>query len=268
MNPSTAASGERPLENRHALVTGGGKGIGAAVAAALAGAGAKLTLVGRHRETLEETAAGLRQATGAPVAVETADVTDEASIARAVEAARQAQGPIHILVNNAGQAASQLLVKTDLELWNRLLAVNLTGTFLATRAALPDMVAAGWGRVVNVASIAGLVGAPYITAYCASKHGVVGLTRALAAEVATKGITVNAVCPGYTETDMVLQAVSTIMAKTGRSEADARADLAKGNPQGRILTVEEVAGAVLYCCLPSSAGFNGQTLALNGGQVG
>ena len=203
------AIGERPLENRHALVTGGGKGIGAGVAAALAGAGAKLSLVGRNRETLEETAAGLRQTTGAPVAVETADVTDEASIGQAVEAARQAQGPIHILINNAGQAASQVLVKTDLELWNRMLAVNLTGTFLATRAALPDMLAAGWGRVVNVASIAGLTGAPYITAYCASKHGVVGLTRALAAEVATRGITVNAVCPGYTETGMVLQVVST-----------------------------------------------------------
>jgi anthraniloyl-CoA monooxygenase len=195
------------------------------------------------------------------------DVADPQSVERAFAEAARRHGPAAILVNNAGQADSAPFAKTSLELWRRMLDVNLTGTFLCTQAVLPGMLAARFGRIVNIASVAGLAGYPYVTAYCASKHGVVGLTRALAAELAREPITVNAVCPGYTETDLVKKAVANIVARSGQSEAQARAYLASGNPQGRMLQPAEVADAVMRLCLPSSGAVTGQAIVLPEGQV-
>ncbi len=247
-----------PLAGKHALVTGGGRGIGLGVARALLGAGARVTIAGRDLAQLEVAAREL----GA-VNCLALDVTDGA----AVEAAFARCGQIDILVNNAGQAASTPFLKTDAATWQRMIDVNLGGTFHCTQAALPGMLAANWGRIVNVASTAGLVGYRYVAAYCAAKHGVIGLTRALALEVATKGVTVNAVCPGFTDTDIVRDAVRNIVAKTGRSEEQARAELAAGNPQQRLVTIEEVAGAVLWLCMPQSGSMNGQAIAVAGGEV-
>ncbi len=253
------------LSGQHAIVTGGGRGIGAAVAAALAQAGGRVTLMGRTREVLVAQAAKLKSMAGVQ-AIEV-DVAEPASVQRAFAEAEQEFGPAAILINNAGQAASAPIGKTDMALWQRMLGVNLTGTFLCSQAALPGMLAAGYGRIVNVASIAGLAGAAYITAYCAAKHGVVGLTRSLALELARKNITVNAVCPGYTDTDMVSAAVANIAAKTGRSAEEAKAELARRNPQGRLIQPQEVANAVLWLCLPGSEAVTGQAISISGGEV-
>jgi len=243
------------LDGKHALVTGGSRGIGLAVAQALRQTGARVTITGRDRDSLDAC-----QFDGDRLQM---DVADPAS----VEAAFAAAGRVDILVNNAGQAASSPFHRTDAETWQRMIDVNLSGTFHCTRAALPGMVEAGWGRVVNVASTAGLTGYRYVAAYCAAKHGVIGLTRALALEMATRGVTVNAVCPGFTETDIVKDAVNNIMARTGRTEEQARAELAAGNPQQRLIQPEEVASAVLWLCLPASASMNGQAIAVAGGEV-
>jgi NAD(P)-dependent dehydrogenase (short-subunit alcohol dehydrogenase family) len=254
-----------PLAGRHAVVTGAGRGIGAAIAAALAAQGARLTLLGRTRAALAETAAQLAAQGATHIA--TCDVADEQQVAQAIEGARRDLGPIDILVNNAGQAASAPFLKTDTALWQSMLAVNLTGTFLCTRACLPDMIARGHGRIVNIASVAGLTGHPYISAYCASKHGVIGLTRALASELAPKDITVNAVCPGYTDTDMVRAAVANIRAKTGRSEAEAIAAVTERNPQRRLVSPAEIAATVLWLVLPGAESVTGQSITLAGGEI-
>jgi NAD(P)-dependent dehydrogenase (short-subunit alcohol dehydrogenase family) len=253
------------LADRHATVTGGGRGIGAAIAAALAAEGATVSVLGRDAARL----AAQVDALGGPgraqaVAV---DVTDETSVKAAFAAVRERFGRVDILVNNAGQAESAPLAKTDLARWQRMLAVNLTGTFLCTREALPEMTGRGAGRIVNVASTAGLVGYAYVAAYCAAKHGVVGLTRAAALECAKTGVTVNAVCPGYTETDMVAGAVANIVAKTGKSASEARAALVARNPQGRMVQPAEVAAAVVWLCLPAAASVTGQAIAVAGGEV-
>src|SRR5262245_56214579 len=217
----------RALAAQHAVVTGGGRGIGAAIAAALAGEGATVSVLGRDAARLAaqvESLGGKTRAQGVAV-----DVTDEASVRSAFAAVRTRFGRVDILVNNAGQAESAPLARTDLALWQRMLAVNLTGVFLCTREVLPEMATRGTGRIVNVASTAGLVGYAYVAAYCAAKHGVVGLTRATALECAKKGVTVNAVCPGYTETDMVGAAVANIIAKTGKTESEVRAALVASN---------------------------------------
>ncbi len=266
------------LAGRHALVTGGGSGIGAAIAAALLAQGAAVTIVGRDAGRLQAAcealaaghvsppgAAGTAQA-GA-VHAQVADIASGDSVREAFTCASDRLGPIAILVNNAGQAGSAPFLRTDEALWQRMLAVNLTGTFLCSQAALPDMLAAGWGRIVNVASTAGQVGYPYVAAYCASKHGVIGLTRSLALEVARKGVTVNAVCPGYTETDIVRETVANIVAKTGRTEAEAMGELVKGNPQGRLVQPHEVANAVLWLCAPGSEAITGQAISVSGGEV-
>jgi NAD(P)-dependent dehydrogenase (short-subunit alcohol dehydrogenase family) len=250
------------LDGRHAVVTGGGRGIGAAVAGALADAGAKITLMGRSEAPLREKAQTLPSAQAVRC-----DVTDEAGVAAAFAEATRAFGPAAILVNNAGAAASAPLLSTSLGLFRSMLEVNLIGTFLCSRAALPDMLEAGFGRIVNIASVAGLKGAAYVSAYCAAKHGVIGLTRALALETATKGITVNAVCPSYTDTDMARAAIANIVDKTGRSAKQAETELVKKNPQGRLIRPEEVAAAVLWLCGPGTDAITGQAIALAGGEV-
>lgn len=251
------------LSGRHALVTGGGSGIGAAIALALANSGARITVLGRSAARAEALAASLP---GGAQAV-AADVTDAEAVAAAVQKAVAGFGTVDILINNAGQASSAPLAKTDLELWQRMIAVNLTGSFLCLRAVLPGMLERQWGRIVNVASTAGLVGYRYTAAYCAAKHGVIGLTRSAALEVASRGVTVNAVCPGFTETDMLQTSIDNIVAKTGRTPEQARAELARGNPQNRLVQPEEVANAVLWLCGNGSASINGQSIAVCGGEV-
>ena len=255
---------KKPLEGRHALVTGAARGIGAEIARALAAEGARLSLLGRRRDALQQLADALP---GTGHAVVVADVADAESVTAAFAQARAALGPIAILVNNAGQAESAPFHKTSLALWQRMLGVNLTGSFLCAQAALPDMLQAGWGRIVNIASTAGQKGYPYVSAYVAAKHGVVGLTRALALEVASKGVTVNAVCPGYTDTDILRDSIANVVAKTGRSEEEALAEFSAGNPQRRVVQPAEVADAVRWLCGAAAASINGQSISVSGGEV-
>jgi NAD(P)-dependent dehydrogenase (short-subunit alcohol dehydrogenase family) len=246
------------LDGRVALVTGAGSGIGAAIAAELDAAGAELVLVGRERARLDRRAATLRRAR-----VETCDVTDEA----AVEALAEAVGPVGVLVCNAGAAEAAPLARTDLALWRRLIDVNATGTFLLCRAFVPGMVDAGHGRVVAVASTAGERGYAYVSAYCAAKHAVVGLVRALGQELAATGVTMNAVCPGYTETPLLDRSIAGIVAATGRDEEAARRALLRDNPQGRFVRPEEVASAVAWLCLDAQAAVTGRTITVAGAEV-
>lgn len=259
-------NGALPLAGRHALVTGAGRGIGAAIAQRLAQEGATLTLLGRRREALEQLAQALPAA--AQVRVLACDVADAAAVAQAWRVLEEAGADgVDILVNNAGQAASAPLARTSDDLWQRMLAVNLSGTFHCTRAALPAMLGAGWGRIVNVASTAAQRGYAYVAAYAAAKHGVLGLTRSLALEVAAKGITVNAVCPGFTDTELLRQSVANIVATTGRDAEAACAELMRHNPQGRLVQPEEVADAVAWLCRPAAHSINGQAISVSGGEV-
>ncbi len=256
---------------RHALVTGAGSGIGAAIALALARQGCRLTLAGRRQEALQAQAEHLRQAVpDLAVVLATLDVTDPHSVQAGVALAQQSLGPINILINNAGQAQSQPFLRTDPELWQHTLAVNLSGPYHMTQAVLPAMLEAAAsgtpGRIVMVASTAGLMGYPYVSAYAAAKHGVIGLTRSLALELARKNITVNAVCPGYTETDIVEQAVHNIVAKTGQTPAQARQTLASRNPMQRMVQPAEVAHTVAWLCQHGSDAINGQAIAVDGGE--
>ncbi len=258
--------------SRHALVTGAGSGIGAAVALALARAGHRLTLCGRSHEKLQAQAEALRaQVPDAALLIAPMDVADAASVQAALAQAQSRFGPVHTLINNAGQAQSAPFARTDAQLWQRMLDVNLSGTFHVTQAVLPGMLDAAAqgepGRIINIASTAGLQGYAYVSAYVAAKHGVVGLTKALALELARKNITVNALCPGYTETEIVQDAVRNIVAKTGQSEAQARQALAASNPQQRLVQPEEVAQSVLWLCGTGSGAINGQAIAIDGGEI-
>ncbi|MBK6403049.1 MAG: SDR family oxidoreductase [Rhodocyclaceae bacterium] len=253
-----------PLTGRHAVVTGANGGIGEAICHELARQGATLTLLGRRRSALDASRARL-PGPGHGVAV--ADVVDHEAVSRAMTELVAARGTVSILVNNAGTATSAPFTRTSTELWEMMIGINLTGTFNCIRAVLPGMTESGWGRVVNIASTAGLRGYGYVSAYCAAKHGVIGLTRALALEVAKQGITVNAICPGYTDTPMLGGAIDNIVAKTGRSAEEARAMLASGNPQGCLVKPVEVANAVAWLCLPGSEAIHGQSIAVAGGEV-
>ena len=269
-SPKTAPAGRiqgTPLAGQHALITGATRGIGAAIAETLGALGANLTLIGRDREMLDERAGTIAGTSGVNVHAETADVSDASAIDHAFESAAAAIGPVSILVNNAGSGKSAPFHKMERELWDSMIAVNLTGTFICTQAALPAMLDAGNGRIINVASTAGLIGYGYVSAYCAAKHAVVGLTRSLALETAKKGVTVNAVCPGYTETDLVRETIDNIVAKTGRSVEDATAELAASNPQGRLVQPWEVAETVAWLALPASSSITGQSIPIAGGEV-
>ncbi len=246
------------------MVTGAGRGIGQAIAAELAARGARVVIASRSEHEISAVAAEIRRAGGDAEAIP-CDVTDAEAIERLARAAGERLGRVDILVNNAGIASSAPLHRQSLEEWRRLFAVNVEGTFVASRALLPGMLARGWGRIVNLASVAGRTGAAYIAAYAASKHAVVGLTRALAAEVAHQGVTVNAVCPGYVATPMTEQSIARIVAKTGLSAEAARAKLVESNPQGRLIEPEEVAYAVAMLCDERARGINGQTLGVDGG---
>ena len=249
------------LSGRHALITGGGTGIGAAIARALAEEGAVVSLAGRRKAPLDEVARSLPRAT-----VIVADITKETDCAAMAAAARAAHGPIDIVIANAGAAASAPFAKIDLDHWRGMIDVNLTGAFLTVKAALADLTRqpAGLRRIVFISSTAGLKGYAYVAAYCAAKHGVVGLARALSLELAPSGVTVNAICPGYTDTPLLDAAAAKISAKTGRSREDARAFMAGDNPSGRLVTPEEVAGAALRLCLPSGASVNGEAILVTG----
>ncbi|MEK8029889.1 SDR family NAD(P)-dependent oxidoreductase [Ideonella sp. DXS29W] len=257
---STAQVSSGVMDRPHALVTGASRGIGAAIARALAADGWRLTLTAREAPTV------LAQELGA-FAIGM-DQTQADSVAAAFDAARAAQGPLSALINNAGAVETAPFAKTSPELWQRMLDVNLTGPFLCCQAAWADLKAAGpRGRIVNIASTASLKGYAYVSAYVAAKHGVLGLTRTLALELAKDGVTVNAVCPGYTETDIVRDGIAKVVAKTGRSEAEARAGFTAGNPQGRLVQPEEVADTVRWLCSPAAGSVHGQAIAVCGGET-
>ena len=249
------------LQGEHVVITGGGTGVGAQIAQSFAQAGATVTILGRRLEPLQEVA----QDIGALAL--SADVTDRASVDAALTRAREAQGPVSVAIANAGAADSAPFAKMRVEDFQSSLDVNLLGVFNLWQAALPDMLARGGGRMIAVASTAGLKGYPYVSHYCAAKHGVVGLTRALALELGSKNITVNAICPGFIETPLLEKSIEKIMATTGMTDAEARASLVKGNPQKRFVQTSEVAGTALWLCSPAASSVNGHALALSGGEI-
>lgn len=258
---------ERWLEGRHAIVTGASRGIGLAIAATLAERGASLTLIARSAEALDERARTLRKTYLVPVVGIACDVTDDDAVRDAFADAATENGAPHVLVNNAGAAKSAAFLDTTRETWDEMLAVNLSSVYLCSQAVLPAMLDAKYGRIVNVASTSALRGYKTMAAYCAAKHGVIGLTRVLALETAGGGVTVNAICPGYVETDIFEQALQNLMQARGIDRDAARAMLARPIPTGRFTTVDEVAGAVDWLCSPSAANVTGIALPLTGGEV-
>jgi len=256
------------LENRVALITGGGRGIGRAIALAFASEGAQVAVAARSFEQVEQVAREITDKFSRRALPTVCDVSDIASVEKLFKDFNETfgRGP-DILVHNAGIAESAPLTKTTNELWQRHLAINLSGTFYCTRAGLPQMIARGWGRIINIASIAGKTGAPYIAAYSASKHGVLGLTRSVALEVALKGITVNAICPGYVDTEMTTRGIENITKKTRLSADQAMESIKKLSPQNRIIEPEEVAALALLLASNEGRGINGQAINVDGGSV-
>ena len=256
-----------PFARHHAVVTGGGRGIGAAIADALARLGASVSLIGRNAETLRTTADRIIKEHGVKVETATADVADEAAVRKAISTLTNVLGTPTILVNNAGVAQSAPFLKSDAAFWRKVLDVDLMSAVYCTQAVLPAMLESKRGRVINIASTAGVKGSAYITTYCAAKHAMIGLTRALAIETARTGVTVNAVCPGYTDTDMTEQSIANITKKTGRTREEAIASLVAQNPQGRLIQPAEVADAVVWLCGDNAASVTGQSVIIAGGEI-
>lgn len=248
--------------DRHAVVTGGGTGIGSAIALALAEAGARVTVMGRRLEPLQAVCEGAEKMQAIPC-----DVTNRDALEQAIAQATDAFGTVDILVNSAGAAPTAPFLKLSHSDWQQVMAVNLDSVFHCCQLALPQMQQQGWGRIVNIASTAAQRGYAYVSAYSAAKHGVLGLTRSLALETAKKGVTVNAICPGYTDTDIIRQGISNIVEKTGRSEDEALAEFTRSNPQGRLIQPEEVAASVLWLCNELSGSVTGQAISVSGGEV-
>jgi len=257
----------QPLKGQHALVTGGSRGIGAAISNALAALGANISIIARDVENLKKQKAYLEEKFSANAFCASADITDEKAVKGAFENAVKSLGPINILINNAGIGKSMPFHKMDIKFWRTTLDINLTGTFLCTKQVYDGMRERGYGRIVNISSTVGLRGYPYIAAYTASKHAVIGLTRTLALEGVGKGITVNAICPGYTDTDLVAEAIDNITITSGRNEAEIRKEIENMSPMGRLVTPEEVAESTAWLCLPSSASITGQAIVVSGGAV-
>jgi 3-hydroxybutyrate dehydrogenase len=250
------------LKGRHALVTGGGRGIGRAIAASLVKAGATVTIAGRNPATLEQ---AILQGDAHAAAV--TDVSDSQRVQAAVQEAVSRYGPVDLMIANAGGAASAPFMKSGPEVFRQMLDVNLLGVTNVTQAVLHSMTERGFGRIVAIASTAGLKGYPYVSAYCAAKHAVIGFVRALALETARTGVTVNTVCPGFTDTDLVAESLEKIMAKTGRTRDEALGELVKHNPQGRLIDPSEVASAVLWLCSKEARSVTGQAIVVAGGEI-
>jgi len=251
-------STELPLKQKHAIITGGGTGIGAAIADALDELGARITLMGRRIEPLRNTAQTLQNAQAISV-----DVSDESSVTNAFSEA----GDFDILINNAGLAQSAPLQRTSLEHWQQSIAVNLTGVFLCSKVAVVAMKNKPYGRIINIASTAGVKGYAYVSAYCAAKHGVIGFTKSLAKEIAQSGITVNAICPGYTETAILSDTIENIVQKTGCSTEQARKQLLADNPQKRFVQPQQIGALAAMLCMTGSNSINGQAIIVDGGET-
>jgi NAD(P)-dependent dehydrogenase (short-subunit alcohol dehydrogenase family) len=257
----------RPLAGHHAIITGGGRGIGKAIAFELARLGANVTLMGRDAAVLEAAAKDIRKGYDVSVSAIGADLSKPDAITTAFKVGLERLGEASILVNNAGIAYSAPFLRTSLDSWNEVLNIDLTSAFLCIQQVLKPMMTTGFGRIINVSSTSGLTGCAYVVAYCAAKHGLIGLTRALAMEVAKSGVTVNAVCPGFTDTDIVARSVDNIVKKTGRTAEQALDELVAHNPQGRLIQPLEVAEAVGWLCMPGSRSMTGQSIAVAGGEL-
>lgn len=256
-----------PLANQHAVVTGGGRGIGLVIAKQLAELGASVTIMDLDIETLENQTEIMTKSYDVTIQSRALDVSKRESVEQAFDTIGESIGAPTILVNNAGIAPSAPFLKTSLDLWEKVIGVNLTGAFSCIQKVLPAMVNNKFGRIVNISSTAGLTGISYVAAYCASKHGLIGLTRSLAIETALTGVTVNAVCPGFADTDIVKSALDNIVSKTGRTREQALSDLVSHNPQGRLIQPSEIAEAVAWLCMPTSASITGQSIAVAGGEI-